>query len=985
MNRLLLIFCLFTCLLTPLTSSPTYDFSDNTILVVLKPEISYPNSSLDPSFFGDLETTQIENISLIHSEKALQAIKLRGSKYHAIYKLTLPTHDKANILKNIEILKQIDGILHATPDHYYTPAIVPNDEYFEFMWGLDSPHGIKAPQAWDLATGSQNIRVGVMDTGIASHPDLDANLTTGWDFVNNNATSTGDEWGHGTNVAGVIGAVGNNEIGVVGVNWDITIVPLKVAWYPYSIQESYIISAINFATNTWGGNEQISILNSSLNFYTQIPSYAQLAAIESYPGLFVWAAGNGTYNDIGIDLDTFTGIESFALSNIIAVGAIQVDGQKSSFSNYSSSGEYVHVYAPGSNIASTSANNDYEPQSGTSLATPFVSGVAALLLSVNPAFTAEQLKMLIISGADPLTITTPAGEQIVNRLNAFRSLQLVSGHSLLIINPRTYNFEDLLVNQTSQNKTFTLSIIGDSPLTIDSITLTGADAGDFLLDVSGLPWTLNTDETQTFTVTFTPSSLGEKTASIVITSDTDESPHIIYITGTGVNGQTIPYTQNFDNGVALSDIGWKGSLSSGNSGIIENSGLDSSYGLVLSVTTNSSQYVYTPPFMAITADAFLAFAYRIVRVTNNNWSSPTAYTMTAQDIVYIETSTTGGAGPYAVLHQIVNANHTPSTAFALCEVPLSVYNAQNINIRFRAVEPYSGVSWAFVLDNIIVQESGTAEPPQNLVATAGNNFAVLSWQEPLSTIPLVYKIYRDGVAIASIFSALSYQDGTARNGNQYTYTVSAVYIGGVEAETDPVTVLLYDIRPPMGLQATVFEGMTVVLTWNPPISIDGLLHYIIYRRLAGGSPDFIPISEPISETYIDSDLVDDITHYYRATAVYLTGESTFSNIASARPTADADEVVVTTGTALGGNYPNPFNPETVISFTMVCEDKVNLDIYNMRGQRIRSLISGVYSVGEHRVVWNGCNERGRPVGSGVYFYRMATSGYTSVRKMVLLK
>jgi len=89
--------------------------------------------------------------------------------------------------------------------------------------------------------------------------------------------------------------------------------------------------------------------------------------------------------------------------------------------------------------------------------------------------------------------------------------------------------------------------------------------------------------------------------------------------------------------------------------------------------------------------------------------------------------------------------------------------------------------------------------------------------------------------------------------------------------------------------------------------------------------------------------------------------------------------------ALHGNYPNPFNPSTTISFSLGCTERVVIDVYNVRGQRVRSLVSGVYGAGEHTVVWNGCGDDGIEVGSGVYFYRMVSGRYTGVKKMLLVK
>jgi len=101
--------------------------------------------------------------------------------------------------------------------------------------------------------------------------------------------------------------------------------------------------------------------------------------------------------------------------------------------------------------------------------------------------------------------------------------------------------------------------------------------------------------------------------------------------------------------------------------------------------------------------------------------------------------------------------------------------------------------------------------------------------------------------------------------------------------------------------------------------------------------------------------------------------------------SDYNETVLPTKSTLLGNYPNPFNPSTTISFNVARSGFVSIEVYNVRGQKVRSLVSGVYSVGEHSVVWNGCADDGRSVGSGVYFYRMVSDGVSEVKKMLLLK
>jgi len=154
-------------------------------------------------------------------------------------------------------------------------------------------------------------------------------------------------------------------------------------------------------------------------------------------------------------------------------------------------------------------------------------------------------------------------------------------------------------------------------------------------------------------------------------------------------------------------------------------------------------------------------------------------------------------------------------------------------------------------------------------------------------------------------------------------------------------------------------------------------------------------------------------NHYWATARFFDGEHFYEsypgNIVSIHVVSDSDIVAAQTQTRLGANYPNPFNPETVISFAVagnreqgignssnslsfgegegegIRQSNVKIDIYNIKGQRVKSLVDGMYAAGEHTVVWNGTDDNGRSVTSGIYFYRMVTDDYQATRKMILMK
>jgi subtilisin family serine protease len=269
-------------------------------------------------------------------------------------------------------------------------ATIPNDPSYGDLWGMAR---IRAPEAWDITQGSAEIVVGVIDTGIyATHQDLAANIAPGgYDFVNNDADPLDDQ-GHGTHVSGTIGAVGNNGIGVAGVNWEVKLIGLKFLDATGSGNTADAIRAVEYAAtntalkikvtnNSWGGGG-----------YSQGLYDAIKRAGETYGQLFIAAAGND-----GVDNDQTPHYpSSYDLTNIIAVAAIGDDGALADFSCYGL--ESVDLAAPGVDILSTipGAGGQYDSYSGTSMATPHVAGAVALLWSLNPDYSYVEIRNAIL-------------------------------------------------------------------------------------------------------------------------------------------------------------------------------------------------------------------------------------------------------------------------------------------------------------------------------------------------------------------------------------------------------------------------------------------------------------------------------------------------------------------------------------------------------------------------------------------------------------
>lgn len=267
---------------------------------------------------------------------------------------------------------------------------------------------IYAAAAWDILT-TASVTVAIIDSGIqTNHEDLVANIWNndaeingtagmdddangfiddlyGWNTHSDN-NNVEDTLGHGTHVAGIIGARGQNGIGIAGICWDVKLMPLR-SFEGTTTSISLIVDAFDYILST---NANVKIINCSFgdDIYVQ-PFYDAVDAARRQGILVVAAAGNSAHN---IDQIPFYPA-SYNLANVIAVGAIDIDGQLWSGSNY---GNTVGVVAPGVAIESTMSSNVYGVGTGTSYAAPIVSGAAALIMTQWPNMTVEDVKRQVV-------------------------------------------------------------------------------------------------------------------------------------------------------------------------------------------------------------------------------------------------------------------------------------------------------------------------------------------------------------------------------------------------------------------------------------------------------------------------------------------------------------------------------------------------------------------------------------------------------------
>ncbi|HZT05657.1 MAG TPA: S8 family peptidase [Chloroflexota bacterium] len=301
-------------------------------------------------------------------------------------------------------MRALAGEVHA--------AIVPNDDlYDQYQWNLRQIH---APEAWDLTTGSSTVVIAILDTGVSlTHPDLVRKLVPGHNFLND-ASQPDDDHGNGTHVAGIAAADTNNHAGIAGIAWQARIMPVKVLDANARGDPSIAARGV-----TWAVDHGANIINLGLTGPDPSPDLEAAIDYAHSQGVTVIAP---VAND-GADAVTYPA----AFPHVIAVGATGRDDQRLSTSD---TGSYISVSAPGEQIASTFKSPDgqdgYAVASSTAQAAAHVSGVAALLLAINPNLTPSDIRSILESSADDVGPPGRDAETGAGRINAARAVLFAS-------------------------------------------------------------------------------------------------------------------------------------------------------------------------------------------------------------------------------------------------------------------------------------------------------------------------------------------------------------------------------------------------------------------------------------------------------------------------------------------------------------------------------------------------------------------------------
>ncbi|HNX00664.1 MAG TPA: S8 family serine peptidase [Candidatus Cloacimonadota bacterium] len=1029
-----------------------------------------------------------------------------GLYIQLFYRLTIKSND--NIEQAIDSLTKDPYILFSDYESILKERMIPNDPLFSTQWHLPI---IWCPQAWDYETGSGDVVIGIVDSGVKyNHPDLQANIwvnqaelnagmtinwsngtvsggngvdddgngkvddVIGWDFNENNAHATDNNPyqsyatnDHGTHVSGCANAVGDNSLGVSGSAMHAKIMISKHAPSNAASENIY---------NGWSGitycaDSGAEIINCSWGGYsssvTQANTYVNYAM--NHGALVCVAAGNGDSANQGIEHGVvYTGSDTSApyyglvyhdspadCDNALCVAASDQNDVKASWSDY---GSPIDVVAPGVSIQSTIiTGNGYQFYDGTSMATPITAGVVALVKSKHPELTPLQLKQRMIDTCDNIDATNPnyVGKLGGGRINAFAAtmydlipfitvedkiMSEVDGNGDGIPNPgETISLKVLLNNRidpysglawaTANNLHATLSSSYPGVTVIDADATFGNVSGGSSIMNNAHPFRFSTvpgitTEPIPFNLTVTANEGTEnpytvvlpvniqlslvhagwplnlngasQSSALIIDLNNDGVKEIVFGDQTGnihaVNRMNSSELPNFpincgsavNQAVAVDDIN--------NDGQKE----------IVACLQNNNIVCYnlsgTQVFTPVAGGSALRSNPVIADLDNDGQKEIITSTQAGKIIVlrpdgsnypnFPITLDAGMLSSIAVgnLNADSNLEIVATTLNSKVQV-ISLETQQNI-AGFPFTMNASSQSGAIVADidndgqlEIIVASSTNA----NLYALNGDGTTVFAPQplgQSLKTSPIVGDINNDGQKEIIL---------PTYNGNLYVMnhqgaTLSGFPVSlGANTECAPILAALDNANEQCiiigdasgklhAIEPNATEANNFPITLNGNLKVSAAIGFL-------DDANELDLAIPNDVGFYLLDMRRTLNNIawpcFRATPQRAANSSTI--------TPNSDITLPTVTTALISNYPNPFNPETTIAYSIKNPTHVNIKIYNIKGQLVKTLVSEAKASGTYQVKWNGMDDHGRGVASGVYYYRMTAGNYQSVHKMVLLK
>ncbi len=432
------------CKMKPTAPKRSVDDRQPEVLVKFRPNVTLPEIKKIAAKYNDRVEDEIESVKGLVSIDDLddRDMETVAAQYRQMSQIVIYAQPNYGIN-----LDDPNGSATSEPRlrESNSNANLPNDPLFNEQWALNnsgqnggkSNADIKALLAWEKNKGSNEVVIAVLDTGVDyTHPDLLANMWTRPDNVpqykddelgtfndfhgfngTDNQGDPMDENGHGTHCSGIIGAEGDNNEGIAGINWNVSIMPLKFMGRGGFGSTKDAIEAINYAIDRKRNGVNVRVISASWGSTANSKALEDAIRAAGEEGiLFVAAAGNnGTNNDRSPHYPS-----NYDLPNVISVAASDFKDEMASFSNFGV--KTVHIAAPGKGIVSTWLNDDYREASGTSMATPYVAGVAALIVANEPNISVENLRAKVLKSIDKIDSLNGKVES-GGRINAAKALE----------------------------------------------------------------------------------------------------------------------------------------------------------------------------------------------------------------------------------------------------------------------------------------------------------------------------------------------------------------------------------------------------------------------------------------------------------------------------------------------------------------------------------------------------------------------------------
>ena len=915
-------------------------------------------------------------------------------------------------------LRELPEIEEATPDYLAFPTVSPNDPMYSSQWGHNntsqmlswswstsshtgSPVGTvgfdtnaETGWNWSQGYGSSSVIIAIIDSGVdAGHADL--NQVTGYDFGDNdnNPDDNSASPGHGTACSGIAAGIANNNLGVAGIAGGCSIMPLKVADSAGAMYFSAVDNALYYAANNGADIASLS-LGASIN-PSVLPNTEAALQYALSAGVIIFAA-TANANNSSID---YPANSQYAIS----VGAASPDdGRKRSSSNpaHVNPGNYTDPNGVtidnevwwGSNYGSTTqdardavdiiaptilpttdisgsggySSTDYSMWfNGTSCSTPYAAGVAALIKSKNPSWTPAQIRTQLINTAiDIVNVESATGWDRYSGYGMVDAGSALYDPQIILTAP---NGGENWVLGTSHNITWTSQDITNIAIDLyDLGTYVYTIIGSYTASSGSMTWPIPTGLTASSNY-----SIRISDASSSTTYDYSNAYFTLY------NLPSDPTDISVTNGsITQTDIGLEWTGASPEFRVVRTTGGPAS-------TPTSGTLVYEGTAISATATSLTANSTYFFTVYGKSSGSST-YSNGNQYLCAVTEATSGtttatvptgqtGEFTFGTTGSVIdiNINSDPDGGSLGSEKFTSSPSGDN-SISGSATAPDAST----VTPNIFSSEQYWTI---NSTLTGTNNFTVYFDISGLSGVN-----NPDKLLILKRDSGGWIAQNTLRNGNQlYTDIISfSDFIIGADSGDNPLPVNLSSFT-------VAYISGSPVINWVTQSETDNI-GWNIYRAYSYNfgqaymlNLQIIPgngtTSQPSFYSYTDEyEVFEGFTYWYWLESISGSGETeTYGPISLTIPSEENEIPEIPMVTELYQNFPNPFNPSTLISFDIKEDEKGIISIYNVKGQLI---VTDDFEAGRHYYAWDARNQA-----SGVYLYKLQTESYSKIMRMLLVK